>query len=296
MKKYIYNHDYNTSNYFFICNQIKKQIKHYYLYYHLPVQQDFLDHLFIEIPLHDQNKICYQLLSYKELTSQQLCELQIPLFKKMLFYFYNIVRSMKYLLNINVITNFKETNLLLHGDRVFLTNFFDSLSLVNYNNNHGKYLFENIYSYCSWEFFLCHIIFVKNKMELNASLQEETITTIIDEFLKYHIVFKFEIQINHERYEDYFKKESYVFFSKYMNQPVQLLVDSLFKNHKYWDSFCITSYIIKKINESQLSNTSTIEKMEQVKQKLINKCLFLHASNRLLLNEIETILEQAFNE
>lgn len=296
MKKIIYNHDYNTSNYFFICNQIKKNTANHFLYFYLPFQQDFLDHLFMEKPINSQSKICYQLFRYRDLSMKQYNELKIPIYKKILYYFFNISRSIHYLLDAQIIVNLKESNIIFHGDSVYLTNFFDSLSLVNYNNNHGKFQFKNLYNYCSWEFFICNQIFVKQNMDLTSLLSEEEIQNIIDDFLEYHILFKFEITINNHSYEYYFKREAQRFLTNFLNKPVQTLVDNIFKHYKKWDCYALVSYILIKFNESQISDTSTITKMEKCKDILINTCLQIDPEKRSSMDEINNIIEIEFSK
>lgn len=295
MKKYIYNHDYNASNYFFISNQIKRLIPNYYFYFHLPIQQDFLDRLFIEINVNDQSNICYQMFSFHELTTKQHSQINVPLYNKLLYYFFNITRSICMLLNANIILNLRESNILFHGDSIYLTNFFDSLSLVNYNNNHGKSVFKNIYSYCSFEYFVCYQIFVKQNLHLKNMLLQEHIDNIIIEFLEYHILFKFEVTIQNQKYTDYFQKEASQFFLSFLNKPIQILVDCMFKSYQTWDCFTFVSYMILKFNESQINESHIIEKMDKFNQLLINSCLHVNASKRITMEQITQYIEKEFN-
>ena len=75
MIRYIYEHNFNTSNYFLI-SKILQKINFNFLYFYLPLRQNFLTKNFGEIDLKNQKQIFYQLHYYKEITQNQYLTLK----------------------------------------------------------------------------------------------------------------------------------------------------------------------------------------------------------------------------
>ena len=81
--------NFNTSNYFLI-SKILQKINFYFLYFYLPLRQNFLTKNFGEIDVKNQKQIFYQLHYYEEITQNQQLTLKNHTLLQKISYFFSI--------------------------------------------------------------------------------------------------------------------------------------------------------------------------------------------------------------
>lgn len=236
MIKYIYEHNFNTSN-FFLISKILRNIKFYFLYFYLPYRQTFLTDTFVDITIHDQKNIHYQVHTFPELTQDQFLILKNHTnLKKIHYFFYHSLCYLKLLSENRIILNFNNQNIIFLEDSFFFSNFFHSISIPHFKDYQGKIIFSYLHKYISFEGCILHVLY--SKVERNSLFSNEIQQEIIDLFIEKQVIFS----LFDKTFEERFKKEYFHYSNKFVNHPIQEYIDFLFYYHKKWDVFSLSSY------------------------------------------------------
>lgn len=236
MIRYIYEHNFNTSNYFLI-SKILQKINFYFLYFYLPLRQNFLTKNFGEIDLKNQKQIFYQLHYYEEITqNQQLTLKNHTLLQKISYFFYHSLYNLKLLCENNIVLNFNNQNIIYFNDTFYFTNFFHSFINNTFSYHYGKQIFGYTHIYSSLESFILHYLF--NEKERNSMFLKQDQQKIIDTFKDKQVIFSL--------FDNNFKQKfinEYIHHSDcFLNYNIEKYIDFLLSQSKSWDVFSVSSY------------------------------------------------------
>lgn len=233
---YLLNHNFNSSNQFFISKMIKK-IPFYHLYFFIPEKQEFLNKSLSNVDVLQQKDIFYQVHYFNEFTDNKYIILKDhSKFMKLINYYYQSLYSMFLLLNQDIVLNFSIENIEYLYDSVYFCNFFNSISLVTFKKFQIKDIFLKNHTFISLESFM--FLFLIHDKERNPLFLKQKRKEILDNFLENQVIFSF---FNAD-FKEWFTNEFFETTNQFIDLPIETLINSLLNNAKKWDVFAISSY------------------------------------------------------